>query len=343
MLLEKLCNEYGVSGDEHRVRSLILDQIRDFADDITIDSMGNVLAFKRGKNSSKRVMLCAHMDEVGFIISGIDDKGYLKFKTVGSIDTRVMISKRVVVGENVNGVIGLKAVHLQSASERDNVPDVSALSIDIGAKSREEAKKRVKIGDYATFDTKYCDLGTDKIKAKAIDDRAGCYILIEALKQDREYEYDTYFCFTVQEEVGLRGATVAAYTINPDIALVIESTTCSDVYKSHEHAFVTTCGGGAAISFMDRASIADRKYIEYLFTLCKQNNIPVQYKRTTMGGNDAGAVHKTRAGVKAASVSVPCRYLHSPAGVASKSDIEAVKDFVNLYLDKIGGIVEWNC
>lgn len=343
MLLEKLCNEYGVSGNEDRVRKLILDEIRHFADEVRIDTMGNVLALKRGKNSKKKVMLCAHMDEVGFIISGIDEKGYLKFKTVGSIDTRVIISKKVVVGENVSGVIGLKAVHLQSASERENVPDVSALSIDIGAKSREEAEKRVKIGDYVAFDTKYCDFGTDKIKAKAIDDRVGCYVLIESLKRNREYEYDTYFCFTVQEEVGLRGATVAAYTVNPDIALVIESTTCSDVYKSSEHAFVTTCGGGAAISFMDRASITDRKYLEYLFKLCEDNNIAVQYKRTTMGGNDAGAVHKSRAGVKTASVSVPCRYLHSPAGVASKSDIEAVKDFVNLYLDKIGGIVEWNC
>ena len=338
MLLEKLCNENGVSGNEDRIRAIILDEIKPYADKITIDSMGNIIAYKKGKKASKRVMLSAHMDEVGFIISGITDKGYLKFKTVGGIDTRVLISKRVRVGdEKISGIIGMKAIHLQTASESERVPDISDLTIDIGAKSKDEAKKKVKIGDYAAFDTEYSDFGTDKIKAKAIDDRVGCMILVEALKHGSKE--DLYVCFTVQEEVGLRGASVCACQVNPDIALVVESTTCSDVYNVDEKDFVTNCGGGAAISFMDRTTITDRRYSEYLYNMAKENNIPVQYKRTTMGGNDAGIIHKSNGGIKTASVSVPTRYLHSPVGVASKSDIEAVKKLVLVYLDNIGGII----
>ncbi len=338
MLLKRLCEENGVSGNEDKIRAIILDEIKPYADKITVDDLGNIIAFKKGKRATKKVMLASHMDEVGFIISGITDKGYLKFKTVGGIDTRVLISKKVRIGDDkIPGIIGMKAIHLQTASESDKVPDISDLSIDIGAKSKEEAKKKVSIGDYAAFDTEYSDFGTDKIKAKAIDDRVGCMILIDALKHGSKE--DLYVCFTVQEEVGLRGASVCAYAVDPDIALVVESTTCSDVYKVEEKDYVTTCGGGAAISFMDRSSITDRKYLEYLYNLAKDNNIPVQYKRTTMGGNDAGIIHKSNKGIKTASISVPCRYLHSPVGVASKLDIEAVKNIVMLYLDNVGGII----
>lgn len=336
MLLEKLLNESGVSGNEDKIRKIILDEITPFADSIKIDSMGNIIAFKSGKNHDKKVMLAAHMDEVGFIISDITDKGYLKFKTIGGIDTRVLISKRVKVGD-IPGIIGIKAIHLQSASEMGSVPSVSDLVIDIGASSKDEAKKHVHIGDYATFDTKYSEFGDGFIKAKAIDDRVGCYILTEAIK--KEPLYDLYVCFTVQEEVGLRGALVCAHAVMPDIALVVESTTCSDVHDVPEHQIVTKCGGGAAISFMDSATITDREYREFIYNMAKENNIPVQYKTTTMGGNDAGSIHKAGSGIKTASVSVPCRYLHSPVGVASKKDIDAVLKFVMVYLDNVGGML----
>lgn len=339
MLLERLCNADGVSGNEDAVRAVILEEIKPYADDIRIDSMGNVIALKKGKSSSKKVMLAAHIDEVGFIISGITDKGYLKFKTVGGIDTRVLISKKVRIGDKkVRGIIGMKAIHLQSAGERENVPDIENLTIDIGAASKEDAKKRVSIGDYATFDTEYSDFGADKIKAKALDDRIGCMLLVEALK--KECEYDLYACFTVQEEVGLRGASVCAYTVNPDIALVLEGTTCFDVYKSEEHIEVTTCGGGAVLTIMDGTMIADRKYRELLFSMAKERNIPIQYKRTASGGTDAGIIHKTRGGIKTEVLAVPCRYLHSPALVASKADIAAASAFLDMYLENIGGIID---
>lgn len=337
MLLEKLCNADGVSGNEDAVRNLILEEIKPYADDIRIDSMGNIIALKKG--TGKKVMLAAHMDEVGLIISGITDKGYLKFKTVGGIDTRVLISKKVRIGDKkIRGVIGMKAVHLQSAAEREQVPKVESLTIDIGAKSKEEAKKRVSIGDYAAFDTEFSDFGTDKIKAKALDDRIGCMLLIEALK--KKCEADIYACFTVQEEIGCRGAAVCAYTVNPDIALVLEGTTCFDVYKSEEHTEVTTCGGGAVLTVMDGTMIADKRYREFLYKSAKEKNIPIQYKRMASGGTDAGIIHKTREGVKTAVLAVACRYLHSPALVASKKDILSAGNFVEMYLDNIGGIID---
>jgi endoglucanase len=338
MLLKRLCEENGVSGNETAVRDIILSEIRDKADNIKIDAMGNIIAFKKGRSSDKTVMLAAHMDEVGFIISGITDKGYLEFKTVGGIDTRVLISKRVTVGASkIKGVIGMKAIHLQKKSERETVPAIRDIYIDIGASDKKTAEKLVKIGDYGTFDTQFSDFGADKIKSKAIDDRVGCEILVSAF--DVPCEYDRYICFTVQEEVGLRGAQTAAYRIKPDIALVIEATTCSDVHGFEPHEYVTTVGGGAAVTFMDRTTIVNRRFSQWLMDEGQKSGIPVQYKRTAMGGNDAGAVHKAAEGVMTASVSVPCRYLHSPVSVASRSDIEAVRGLVFMFIERVNELL----
>jgi len=340
MLLEKLCNADGVSGNENKIRDIIISEITPYVDEISIDTMGNVIALKKGKSSDKRIMIAAHMDEVGFIASGYTDKGYIKFKTVGGIDTRVIISKRVRTQSGVKGVIGIKAIHLQTPDERKSVPKISSLFIDIGAKSKEEAKKHVKLGEYITFDTEYSDLGSDKIKAKAMDDRVGCYVLCETLK-NYQCPYDLYAVFCVQEEVGLRGAKIASYKISPDAALVLECTTCADVYNTEPHEQVTLCGGGAALSIMDRASIADRQITDALYSYAQNNSIPVQYKKTTNGGNDAGAIHISREGVKTAALSVPCRYLHSPVGVASKKDIESAKKIAGAFCENIGGFLEW--
>ena len=337
MLLEELTSLNGVSGDETLVRDFILKHIKPLADEIKIDSMGNVIALKKG-STEKRVMLSAHMDEVGFIISGITDNGFLKFKTVGGIDTRVIISKKVTVGKDkIKGVIGMKAVHLQKRSERESVPEVKDLFIDIGAKDKAEAERVVSLGDYAAFDTCFERLGAASLKAKAIDDRAGCAVLLELIK--KPVKYDTYFCFTTQEEVGLRGAKIAADRINPNIALVLEATTCSDVYGFKKHEYVTEMGSGVVITFMDRTTIVDKNYRKWLYNAAQQANIPVQYKQTTMGGNDAGRIHLARDGVKTASLSVPCRYLHSPCGIASEADINAMLELAELFLYRIDEVI----
>jgi len=333
----KLTELSGVSGNEAEVRNYIKLKIPEYADEVYTDSIGNLIALKKG-SEQKKVMISAHMDEVGFIVSGINDKGYLEFKAVGGIDTRVILSKKVCIGENkVSGVIGMKAIHLQKSAERENVPEIRDLYIDIGAKDKEGASKLVKLGDYITFCTSSEIIGDDTIKAKAIDDRAGCAILMELMK--KPVKYDTYFCFTTQEEVGLRGARTCAYRINPDIALVVESTTCSDVYGSCEHEYVTNMTGGAAITFMDRTTIVENSFRKWLYDIGKNNGIPVQYKRAVAGGNDAGRIHLTKNGIKTASVSIPTRYLHSPCGLCSIKDVEAVKNLSELFLDRIDEVI----
>ncbi len=336
MLLESLCNASGVSGNEGEVRNIIISQIKPYCDDIFVDSIGNVIALKKGKDHSKKVMIAAHMDEVGFIVSGITDKGYLEFKKVGGIDTRVIISKNVLVGDKkIPGVIGMKAIHLQSKSEREEVPKVKSLFIDIGAKDKEDAEKYVNLGDYVTFATKYQEIGEDLIKAKALDDRVGCFVMTKLIKEPQKY--DTYFCFTTQEEVGLRGARVSAYRINPDIALVLESTTCADVHNVPDHRTVTRMGEGVAISFMDSSTIVKKEYVEFLERISK--GIPAQLKKMTSGGNDAGAIHLTGEGIKTASLSIPARYIHSPVSVASKKDIDAMEKLAKRFLDCVDEVI----
>lgn len=337
MLLKELTNLSGVSGNEDEVREFIISKISPYCDEIKTDSIGNVIALRRGK-SDKKVMLCAHMDEVGFIISEITDKGFLKFKTVGGIDTRTILAKRVKIGKNkVLGVIGMKAVHLLKKSERESVPEICDLFIDIGAKDKESAEKSVNLGDYAVFETEYEELCENTVKAKAVDDRAGCAVLMELIKKPQKY--DTYFCFTSQEEVGLRGARLAAYRIKPDISLVIEATSASDVYGFEPYESVTKMGAGCAVTFMDRTTIVEDSLRKKLFAMAQDEKIPVQYKCSISGGNDAGRIHLTGGGIRTAAISLPCRYIHSSASVASLSDLEAVKNLAGLFLERIDEVL----
>lgn len=338
MLLKTLCETHGVSGDESRVRELLIEQVRPYADRITVDVMGNLIVYKKGVSAEKTVMLCAHMDEVGLIISAVTDNGYLKFKTVGGIDARVLVGKRVVVGpNNVTGIISLKAIHLQTKDERTAAVKEKQLYIDIGAKDRADAERVVSLGDYAAFDTSFGDFGNGCWKAKAFDDRCGCAVLAQLVQEP--CVYDTYFCFTVQEEVGCRGAQIAANRVGADVALVLESTTCSDVSGAPKHLEVTTLGGGAAFSTLDRGSYSDPALTKKLYAMAQAAGISVQYKRTTMGGNDARAVQTAAGGCKTCAVSVPCRYLHSPVSVVAKADVAAVEQTAKLFLTRIKELI----
>ncbi len=281
-------------------------------------------------------MVAAHMDEVGFIVSGFTDDGFVKFKTVGGILTTVLVSKKVVLGENkVPGIISAKAVHLQKRDERERLIPMSELYIDIGAKNKEEAQSLLNMGDYGTFAGEYTEFGDGCVKSKALDDRAGCAVLMELIKN--EYENDMYFVFTVQEEVGLRGAVIAANRIKPDCALVIEGTTCSDVYGTRPHETVTKLGGGAVMTAMDRAAVSDRHYFEMIKSVAEREGIPLQIKRTSMGGTDAGSIQRSRGGVKTAVLAVPCRYIHSPVCVMSKKDFNSVAALSAAVLKELEG------
>ena len=333
-MLEKLCNLCGVSGCEDEVRDFIKTEIEPFCDEIKTDKIGNFYAFKKGKTSEKTLMLCAHMDEVGFIVKNITDDGYIKFASVGGIDGRILLGQRVTVGENkINGVIGIKAIHLTTKSERGNVVKEADMYIDIGADNRENAEKLVKKGDYISFSSLYEEFGETKIKAKALDDRAGCAVLLELLKTG-EFFYDTWVCFTVQEEVGLRGAVIAGDTVKPDFAIVVEGTTCSDVYGAKPHEQVTVQGDGAVLSVLERTSRADVDFVKFIRRTAEENGIPCQFKRTTSGGNDAGNIQIAGGGVKTAVMAVPCRYLHSAVSVVDKRDYKNLTRLAEIIIRK---------
>ncbi len=335
MHLSALTQLNGVSGNEGCVRKFIYDIIKTKCDNITIDSMGNMIAFKAGKNkNAKKLMLAAHMDEVGFIVSKITDDGFLKFKTVGGIDSRILPSKFVSVGEkNQTGVIGSKAIHLMSPSERTSIIKTKDLYIDIGAKNKKDAEKVANVGDYVSFISDYVEFGNGLIKAKATDDRAGCSILMNVL--DERYDFDLYACFTVQEEVGLRGAKVCSYSVNPDCAIVIETTSCSDTPGVEKHNFSTVLGDGPAVSLIDRRTCYDREFADFIYNLAIANKIPVQYKKASFGGNDAGEIHISNLGVKTATISIPVRYIHTPSSVISKNDYDACNKLLKVVLKEI--------
>lgn len=320
-MIKELCALPGISGRENAVRDYIIEKIKDYAE-YSVDPLGNIIAFKKGKNPAKnKVMLDAHMDEVGFIINAITSEGYLKFTKVGGVDTRVLIGRTVKVGDKaVNGVIGIKPIHLVEKSAEANMPKADDLYIDIGAKSKEEAAEYVRLGDAAWFASDMVEFGDGFVKAKALDDRAGCAILIELIRS--ELEYDAWFSFSVQEEIGIRGAQTSAFTIDPDYAIVVETTTAADISGVKDEKRVCICGEGGTVSFMDRRTIYDRELFDKAFEIAEKNSIRCQAKTMVAGGNNAGAIHKSRGGVKVLTVSIPCRYLHSPSCVIKFSDVD---------------------
>lgn len=321
MLLKKLTEASGVSGNEKEVRNIILSEIEGYVDDIKVDKIGNIIAYKKGVNNSKRLMITAHMDEVGLLISDINDNGLLKFTTVGGIDKRILVSKPVLVGKNkILGVIGIKPIHLQKKEERNKAIDIDNLYIDIGVDSKEQAEKLVNIGDYVTFDSKYIEFGDNLIKAKALDNRVGCSLLIELIKDVKDIGF--YGVFTVMEEIGLRGAGPAAYQVDPDISIILEGTLCYDVPKIDSHLIPTYLNKGPAISLIDRTSIFDKTLREKIVSIAKANNIPYQFRKSSMGGNDSGKIHTTKSGSVTATISVPCRNIHSATSVMSKTDYQ---------------------
>jgi putative aminopeptidase FrvX len=332
MLLEKLSNAIAPSGYEGEVRKIIIEEIKPYVDELNVDRMGNIIAHKKGKG--KRVLVDAHMDEVGFIIIGYNEDGTLRFNSLGGVNEKIAPCKVLYIGENkIKGVVGLKAIHLQSKEERTKGINYEGLCIDIGAIDRAEAEKYVSIGDYAVFDTKFGYFGDGFVKGKALDDRVGCFLLAEALKEN--YSCDFYAVFNVQEEVGRRGAFGSSFRINPEIGIALEGTVCADMPNVPEHLGGTYLGRGPAISIMDGTSIFDVSLREEIINTAKKINTPYQMRRAVTGGNDAGPIHGVKDGSVVAAISIPCRYIHSSVSVASISDIENGKKLLINFLKGI--------
>lgn len=331
-LLEKLCLENGTSGDEKAVCDTIINMLPEDCT-YTVDALGNLIVEKKGETEPEnKVALFAHMDEVGFIVTYITDEGYVYVAPVGGIEASALFGKKLTINGCV-GVAGAKAIHQCSGDESKKIPEITDISVDFGFESKAEAEEKISLGDFGYFKSDFVQFGNGFIKAKALDDRVGCAVILELLQKKSKINYTAVF--TVQEEIGTRGATVSAYTVNPDYAIVIESTTASDIPDTPDHKKVCKVGEGAVVTFMDRGTIYNKDLYKKAFEIAKQNNIPCQTKTVVAGGNDASAIHKAAGGIKTIAVSLPCRYIHSASSVCSAKDIENVAALTEALLEDL--------
>jgi putative aminopeptidase FrvX len=330
-LLERLSVTAGVSGDEGRVRDLIWKAVEPHVDAARIDPMGSLLVEKRGRRSGPRVLLDAHMDEVGFMVTGIDSDGCVRFERVGGIDERLLPGSRVLLGaDGVPGVIGLRPVHLCRDDERCRVPRPEDLRLDIGAGSREEAERAVRVGDRGVWESSFAPFGDGLVRGRALDDRVGCALVASLL--DEDWDLPLAAAFTVQEEVGLRGAAAAAFALRPEIGIAVETTTCADVPGVEPQGQVSRLGDGPVLTVVDGGVIASPRVVQALAGAAERAGVPHQWKRAATGGTDAARLQAAAAGAAVGVVSVPARYIHAPCAVASRADVEAAAALLRAYL-----------
>ena len=337
-LIETLCRANGVSGDEREVRELIKLEFEDTECDIETDSMGNLFVTKKGESSGKTLLITANTDEIGFIVSGFTDSGYLKFKPVGNVSAGNIISKRVVVNTNtgkLKGVIGMKAIHLQKREEREKESDIKDLFIDIGAVSKDEAEMRVALGDYVSFDTEPCVMGR-KIAAKALSSRVPCAVLIEFIKNVKNNKYDICACFTSQKEVGARGAVIAAHRVKPYAAVIIDAVDSADSYGIDEEKRAAYLGKGVIIKNADSRAIFNRELSERLYNGAKEQVISVQRINAMNDINDfsdAKGIQTAAGGVDSVSVAIPVRYKNTPVSMADPDDARSAVKLLELFVN----------
>jgi len=331
-LLEALSNESGVSGDEERVRAIVVEAVRDRVDSLEVDAMGSLVArvgpraTARGPRRGPHVMLCAHLDEVGIMITSIEKEGRLRFRRAGGIDPRIMAGQVFRIGaKGIRGVVGILPPHLTSSADEERVVPFDDLYLDIGASSREEALEHVARGDTAVFDTVYERWGETR-KGKAFDDRAGCAVLASLVQQPLPLPVTAVW--SVQEEVGLRGATAAARRVAPDLALVLEGTASGEAPGASDGESAPRMGGGPALTIHDRTLMADARLVDIIRRTASARRIPTQWKRPGVGGTDAGKISLSGTGVPSAVVSVACRYIHAPAAFLDARDAQRTADLV---------------
>lgn len=322
-ILKTLTELPGVSGRETAVREYLKNLLKDSADEIRTDALGNLIVFKKG-SSNKNLLFCAHMDEVGLMIHFVDERGFLRFVTVGGIDPRTLLAQRVRVQTKSGALLGIidtKPAHITTEADRGKALGVKELFIDLGL-SAEEAKKRVEPGAWAVLDRSYEEFGDGKISAKALDNRAGVFVLAEVVRALKNPFYNVYAVFTVQEEVGLRGATTAAYGVNADVSLCLDTTGAADIPGCAPQDYICSLGGGVGLTALDARTITPENLFNELKQICDTHNIRRQVRVAPRGGNDAGAVHLSKTGVPTCGLSVPTRNIHSNVEIVSKQDLE---------------------
>lgn len=337
-LLKDVCEIAGAPGFEKRIRDLIIELVTPYADEIKTDNLGNVIAVKKGQRNpdGKRVMVAAHMDEIGFIVTHIDENGFLRFHTLGGFDPKTLTAQRVIVHgkKDLIGVMGSKPIHVMSQEERNKLPKTTDFFIDLGM-PKEEVEKNISIGDPVTRDRELIEMG-ECVNCKSIDNRVAVFILIEALKNLKNPAYDVFATFTVQEEVGIRGANVAAHSINPDFGIALDTTIAFDVPGAQVHEKVTELGKGTAIKIMDAMTICDYRMVAFMKQIADQEKITWQPEILTAGGTDTAGVQRMgKQGAIAGAISIPTRHLHQVIEMAHKSDIQGSIDLLVACLEKV--------
>jgi endoglucanase len=324
--LEKLSNACGVAGREEEVRNLMIRMMKPHADEIVVDKLENVIAVRKGKHKAPKVMLAAHMDEIGLMVKNISKEGFLQFTKMGGIDDRILIAQKVLVYTSkgpLHGIVGSKPPHIQKEEERKKIVAYDELFIDVGAESKEDAGKMgVKVGDPVGFDAKFAKIGRDTVIGKAFDDRIGCAVMIETLKLLEKTDCTICAVGTVQEEVGLRGAATAAFGVDPDVGIALDVTVAGDVPGVREIDTSVKMGKGPTLTVSDSGLITHPKVLRLLLDVAEENKIAYQLETGLMGSTDAARISLTRQGVPSGTVSIPTRYIHSPLGMLSLKDAE---------------------
>ena len=337
--LEQLSNASGVAGREEEIRNLMTKLMKPYADQITVDKLENIIAVKKGKKNAPKVMIAAHMDEIGLMVKTITKEGFLQFAKMGGIDDRILPAQKVTILTKkgpLNGIIGSKPPHIQKEEERKKVLPYDELFIDIGAENREDANKMgANIGDPVAFDVKYRKINKDTVIGKAFDDRAGCAAMIETLKQLGETDCTICAVGTVQEEVGLRGAATAAFGVDPDVAIALDVTVAGDVPGVREFDTSVKMGKGPTLTVSDSGLITHPKVFRWLLETAEENKIPFQLETGLMGSTDAARISLTRQGVPSGTVSIGTRYIHSPVSMLSLKDVENSAKLTTAAIQKI--------
>lgn len=342
-LFEEICQAPGAPGHEDRIRDICIRELKPLVDDIRVDAMGNVIARRKGKPGTKKLMLSAHMDEISFMVRHVDENGFLRFTTLGGFDPKTLTAQRVWVHTKTGdllGVMGTKPIHLMSEEERKAGLKTENFFIDLGLPAKEVAKK-VRVGDTVTRERSFVKVG-QSVNSKSLDDRVGVFVMIEAVRKAKRHGVDLYAVASVQEEVGLRGATAAANGIQPDIGIALDVTLANDLPETKPQDAVCKLGGGTAIKLMDSSVIAHRKLVDFMVKTATTKRIPYQLEVLPAGGTDTAAMQKAGPGAIAGCVSIPCRYVHSVIEMCHEKDVQASINLLSaLITDVHGARLSW--